>query len=318
VRERELGTFMHDRSERSEITAPLTAPADLDGDSRESALIVIAGREIGKRYPLPPGEYVMGRSTEAGVTIDDPSISRKHARLLISQDGCIIEDLGSSNGTELNDAKIDVVPLRDGDIVRVGNTVLKFLGVGTAENAYHDEIYRITTTDGLTSVYNRRYLLDQIERELTRALRYGRDLSLLMFDVDEFKHLNDTYGHVMGDAVLQELAERIEGSLRRADIFGRYGGEEFCVVVPEVALEGALILAEKVRARVADQPFVVGGVTMHVTVSIGVADIEGYRESASSIPGDLRSWAPDPEQFIKVADAHLYAAKDAGRNRVSG
>src|SRR5262249_22340805 len=159
------------------------------------------------------------------------------------------------NGTYINDDLIDEHVLRDRDLIKIGRTIFKFLTGGNIESAYHEEIYRLTTVDGLTQIYNKRYFMEALERELSRSQRYRRELSLIMFDIDHFKLINDTFGHLAGDYVLKYLASVVKTKIRREDIIARFGGEEFAIVLPEIDHAGALQFAEKIRKLVAATPF---------------------------------------------------------------
>jgi two-component system cell cycle response regulator len=200
----------------------------------DACMVVINGADLGKRYPLTRLSTVIGRSSKTDIQIEEDSISRNHAMIVNRGDRYLLKDLGSTNGTYVNDRPIQEIDLRDGDLVKIGRTIFKFLSGHNIESAYHEEIYRLTTTDGLTQIYNKRYFIENLEREMSRSLRYDRDLSLVMFDLDHFKVINDTYGHLTGDAVLKQVAQRISSIIRRDDIFARYGGEEFTVLTPEV------------------------------------------------------------------------------------
>jgi diguanylate cyclase (GGDEF)-like protein len=177
----------------------------------------------------------------------------------------------------------------------------------TGENIevhYHEEIYRLMTVDGLTQVFNRRYFNEALEREFNRSKRYDRALCLIAFDIDHFKRVNDTHGHLAGDNLLRQLAAAVKPRLRREDIFARTGGEEFGILVPEIPLDGARVTAEKVRRIVEATPLKVDQQLVPVTVSLGCAMLAA--EDAT------------PEELYKRADERLYEAKQGGRNRVAG
>jgi diguanylate cyclase (GGDEF)-like protein len=195
-------------------------------------------------------------------------------------------------------------PLRSGDYVKVGGSIFKFLQGGNIESLYHEEIYQLTITDGLTQIYNKRYFLEFIEREMGRCHRYNRALSLIMLDIDHFKKINDTNGHLAGDYVLREMAHLLKARVRKEECFARYGGEEFAIVIPEAGGENARKFAEKIRKMVQDHHFSFESKDITVTLSLGVADMTG----------DMT----EPLQFIKTADNNLYKAKKLGRNRVTG
>src|SRR5207248_1252827 len=144
--------------------------------------------------------------------------------------------------------------LQDGDYLRIGNCIYRYLAGGNIEAEYHEEIYRLTILDGLTQIHNQRYLVEFLEREVARSQRHGRPLSVLMFDIDRFKSINDSFGHLCGDFVLRELAGIVRDSVRKEDLFARYGGEEFALVLVETNPEQAVFVAERLRESVADQP----------------------------------------------------------------
>ena len=183
---------------------------------KEACLVVIYGSELGKKYNLNAPSLVIGRSSKCDIQIDQESISRNHTKIVNTGKSILIRDLGSTNGTYVNDEPIDEYVMRDGDLIKIGRTIFKFLTGGNIENAYHEEIYRLTTIDGLTQIFNKRYFLDTLEREVARAHRYRRPLSLVMFDIDHFKKVNDGFGHLAGDYVLKHLAQTVRGKIRRA------------------------------------------------------------------------------------------------------
>jgi diguanylate cyclase (GGDEF)-like protein len=163
-------------------------------------------------------------------------------------------------------------------------------------------LYAMAVTDGLTRLYVRRYFDLRMEEEFDQAKRYDRPFSVLLLDVDHFKKFNDTYGHQVGDVVLQQVARLIQDNTRRADICCRYGGEEMAVILPETALQEAAVLANKLCARIRERAFGSSDQQLHVTVSIGVAEFHSQVDEAHRI--------------VKAADEALYRAKELGRNRV--
>ncbi|HEX3764225.1 MAG TPA: GGDEF domain-containing protein [Kofleriaceae bacterium] len=272
--------------------------------AKEACLVVIYGLELGKKFNLNRPQIVIGRSSKADIQIDQEAVSRNHCKIMNTGNAIMLRDMGSTNGTYVNDEMIDEYVLRDGDFIKVGRCIFKFLSGNNIENAYHEEIYRLTTVDGLTQVFNRRYFVETLEREIGRALRYRRDLSLIMFDIDRFKGVNDSFGHLAGDHVLKHLASVIKTRIRREDVLARYGGEEFAIVLPEIDGYNAMQFAEKIRKLVEVAEFKFEDAIIPVTVSIGVASLRGEIEDAL--------------EFIKQADSNLFAAKEGGRNRVVG
>jgi diguanylate cyclase (GGDEF)-like protein len=273
--------------------------------NRDCCLVQIHGPELGKKYVLEEVELTIGRDENNTIVVDLDNVSRRHASISSKQGRVFVEDLGSTNGTYLNDQEVlSPQPLRSGDLVKVGGSIFKFLDGDNIETQYHETIYTLTIADGLTGVNNKRYFLEYLEREMGRAHRYHRALSLMLFDIDHFKQINDTHGHIAGDYVLRELAQTVRRYVRREQCFARYGGEEFAIVVPEDGPEKARIFAEKLRKIIEAKQFVFEDKEIPVTVSIGVADM----------PPEMT----ETTQFIKLADANLYKAKKGGRNRVVG
>jgi diguanylate cyclase (GGDEF)-like protein len=270
--------------------------------AKEACLVVIYGSELGKKYNLNSSSLVIGRSSKCDIQIDQESISRNHSKIVNTGKSILVRDLGSTNGTYVNDEPIDEYVLRDGDLIKIGRTIFKFLTGGNIENAYHEEIYRLTTIDGLTQIYNKRYFLETLEREIARSQRYRRSLSLVMFDIDHFKKINDSYGHLAGDYVLKHLASTVKTKIRREDLFARYGGEEFAIVLPEIDGGNSKAFAEKIRQLVEKQDFRFENTRIQVTISMGVGAIDDEHNDAATL--------------IKQADDFLYVAKSAGRNRV--
>ena len=269
-----------------------------------ACLVVIYGLDLGRKYNLVRPQIVIGRSSKADICIDQEAVSRNHCKILSTGGSVLLRDMGSTNGTYVNDELVDEYVLRDGDFIKIGRCIFKFLSGNNIENAYHEEIYRLTTIDGLTQIYNKRFFQETLEREIGRAQRYHRDLSLLMFDIDLFKRVNDTYGHLAGDHVLKHLATTVHHKIRKEDVLARYGGEEFAVILPEIGHHNALKFGEKLRRLAERTSFRFEETEISITISIGVA----------TFGPDL----PDSPQLVKLADERLYAAKGAGRNQVVG
>lgn len=262
------------------------------------------GADIGRKTVLSEATYVIGRDASSDLALGRDSVSRRHAVIRQDDSGSwAVEDLGSTNGTFVNEQRINKQPLFDGDQLRTGDVIFKFLTGENVERAYHEEIFRMTIMDGLTGVHNKRYFLDFLDREVASASRHGHPLSLVMLDIDHFKQVNDTRGHLCGDAVLKQLAGRIKPRIRREDLFARYGGEEFAAVLGNTSLAGALHFAEAVRYLVGTQPFEFEDQRFAVTVSLGVSCVMGGAELSVV-------------ELIKTADENLYKAKHAGRDQV--
>jgi diguanylate cyclase (GGDEF)-like protein len=285
----------------------ISAPKKLfSAATREACLVHIypTGPTMGCRYPLTDRPLVIGRGDDCDIRLTDHSVSRKHARIEPSPDGYRVADQNSTNGTFVNDKQLDRASLlSDGDYLRVGNCIYRYLAGGNIEAEYHEEIYRLTILDGLTQIHNGRYLNEFLAREVVRSQRHNRPLSVLALDIDKFKTLNDSLGHLCGDFALREMANVIRGNVRQEDLFARCGGEEFVVVLVETTLEGAVVVAERLREAVEGHQFKFEATPITITVSIGVATTSG---DATVTPTALR----------KAADEKLYEAKRTGRNRV--
>ena len=270
-------------------------------------LVVIQGPELGRRIALEESSLVVGRELGNDVRVPLDGISREHCLLSLRDGGVWVRDLGSTNGTWVNGRALPPrqdVPLVSGDRIELPGVIFKFLEGGDVESQYHEEIYQLTIADALTRAFNRRYLMDFLDREISRCRRHGRPLALLLLDVDHFKRINDGFGHAAGDHVLRELVARLAAMVRREECLARLGGDELALVMPETPREGARIVADRVRERVAEHAFVWSDRTIPVTVSIGLAV--------------LGPDVADAEALLAAADAELYAAKAAGRNAASG
>jgi len=274
-------------------------------ESRDRAyLIVLAGNGVGEMYKLGTERTVLGRGNAADIHIVDDGISRRHAEIVNQGTHMVVRDLGSTNGTFLNGSKIAEQVLRDGDKIQVGSTtILKFTFHDSLDESFQRQMYESALRDGLTKAFNKKYFLDRLESEFAYAVRHKSPLSLIMFDIDHFKSINDTHGHLAGDYCLATMSGLVLQAIRQEDVFARYGGEEFAVICRGVELSGATMFGERIRKMVAAQMFVHGDVELKVTVSVGVAAVPdvGMRQH---------------EELIASADEALYEAKRSGRNRV--
>ena len=272
---------------------------------RNACLIVIAGNDIGKLYQLTSDNVTVGRDDDCHVRISDESVSRRHARVYRqSADTFMLEDLDSTNGTFCNGVAVRQKVLEDGDKVMIGSTtILKFSYQDASEIDFQESLFSSIARDWLTQAYNKRYFEQALATEFSFAERHQSLLSLLMFDLDHFKKINDTYGHVAGDFVLKEFCRQLTAILRSEVWIARFGGEEFVILARGTDRKGACVLAERCRATIAAVRFDFEGTVIPLTVSIGVAT---YPHEKISSPADL----------VAAADAALYQAKKGGRNRV--
>ena len=247
------------------------------GDRRPKAdacLVVVYGHQLGARHPLKSGEMIIGRSSQAQLQIDHESVSRRHARLVLTESGVLLADLGSTNGTYVNDEPVHERQLSHGDLIKVGRTILKYLSTDNIEGAYYEEIYRLTTIDGLTRCFNARALKEHLVREVSRSTRYVRPLSVFVFDVDDFARINEEFGHLAGDAILAQLGKRLARRVRREDILARTSGGEFALIAPEMDKAAAEFLGQRLLRLIVETAFGFDDVQIPVTVSIGIAAVD--------------------------------------------
>ncbi len=276
------------------------APKDRD----RAYLIVLAGASVGEMYKISGDSTVIGRGQQADIQVIDEGISRRHAEIVHKGEDIVIRDLGSTNGTYCNGERIAEHHLSDGDKIQVGSTtILKFTFHDSLDETFQRQMYESALRDGLTKIFNKKYFLDRLESEFAYAVRHRTPLSLVMFDIDHFKRINDTHGHLAGDYALSTLAKVVSDTIRQEDVFARYGGEEFAVICRGIDLGGALAFGERIRRCVDAQAFVYNGTDIKVTVSVGVAAVPevGMKE---------------PMELVGAADDALYQAKRQGRNRV--
>ena len=299
---------MSESEEKTRVTAIVQKPlGGVDGTPKgNDCLVVIYTKEptlLGRRFVLDSSPIRVGRGAENHIVLEGDSVSRRHAHFEQRSGAWWCVDDGSTNGSYVNDEQImREARMGNGDRIKIGPTIFKYLSGQDVEAQYHEEIYRMTIIDGLTQVHVKRYLLEALDKELMRARRHQRELSFLMIDIDHFKKINDVHGHLAGDHVLKEVARLMQQRIRRDEVLARYGGEEFAIILPETTLEGGCALAEGLREKIEESRFVFQGETIRVTISIGAAMlIEEHRTSLD---------------LIKKADEKLYEAKRAGRNRV--
>ena len=270
------------------------------------SLIVISGKQMGQVFPLGNRDARVGRADDADLCIRDPSISRYHALIYRDPAGTPrIRDLGSTNGTFVNGKRVQDAKLTSGDRVQLGkSTILKLDVHSRLEENLQAQLYEAGTRDPLTEIFNRTYFDQHFEADFRLAIRHEEEISLMMIDLDKFKLVNDTHGHLAGDYVLRSVAPILQQRLRKEDILARYGGEEFVIILRRTSPPGALALANDIRELVEVATFEFQGKQMPITVSIGVATLTHpavYKE---------------PSDLLAAADQAMYTAKEKGRNRV--
>gem|GEM_PF-993193 len=286
-----------------EKTTSLGGQLHVPGLERDPRLIVLSGGRESDIFALIPDEpFVIGRADSSDLLLDDEGVSRRHAQITNTKDGIILEDLGSRNGVFVGSTQVKRHVLDPDDIIRVGvQTIIKFAMMDPLEEEYQRRLLQSALRDALTGLYNRRHFDERLSAETAACKRHNRQLSLAIFDVDNFKQLNDKYGHSVGDEALREVAKALGHNARREDSVFRYGGEEFCILFRETGLEGAVTATERRRELIENTVVRFLGRELKLTISAGVAE-----------------WKPDTDELsiLKRADRALYEAKHLGKNRV--
>lgn len=284
----------------------VTSIGQLEGvQQKDPAVDILGGPAMGQQIILGEGETVWGRSKDADILVEDEAISRYHFKIKVKDRIATIEDLGSTNGTYVNGSKVKQHVLQPNDKIQISAaTVLRFSYVDPIDTDVHKRIYEMALFDPVTQAHTKRYFLDRIAHEFSHSGRRNFPLSLIIFDLDHFKKVNDTYGHIAGDHVLKRVSELTRSLIRREDIFARYGGEEFVILMRDTVESSASALAERIRKTIADNQIIFEDQKIPVTVSFGVACF---------VDGNLNK----PEALVKCADESLYHSKSSGRNQVT-
>lgn len=286
------------------------------GRDRRPALVFLRGELLAVPIPLDRDEVILGRALEADVRVNDARASRLHARITTERDPHTgfaryrITDLGSTNGTTVNGQLISTELLQDGDKIVVGEHLMRFDMLDEIDREFQRQIHRLLVHDELTGLLTGKSFFSELRREAARAEAESRPFCVMMMDLDHFKQVNDTYGHLVGNQTLEEVGAVIMRSLRAGDVAARFGGEEFAAFMLDAQYAQGLVAAERVRAAVEEHLF---PITRHssaelvpqthrITISLGVA----------AFPEDAR----DPIELVELADTALYRAKRSGRNRV--
>ena len=269
-------------------------------------LTVITGSASGQQFKVTKGTAVIGRAPTVELRVEDDGLSRTHARIRAETNRAWVEDLGSRNGTFLNGMKITAaVELHDGDKIQVGrSTIIRFGFQDDLDESFHENLMSSALRDGLTKLFNKRYFMERLDSELKFAIRHRVSLSLMILDLDHFKKINDTIGHLGGDTVLATVSGVLVRAARNEDVVARFGGEELAIILRAIEIESAMTAAERLRKLVESTKISFSGRELRATVSIGVA---GYPSTPCQTP----------DQLVEAADKALYRAKNAGRNRVS-
>jgi diguanylate cyclase (GGDEF)-like protein len=291
------------------VTRPTETAIELPPavSNRDRALLtVLSGLNAGQVFTVDTSETIIGRGRDVQVRIEDVGISRAHSRLVRSMDGkFIIEDLQSTNGTFVGGKRVDRAEVHNNDRLQIGpNVVLRFALIDEAEEQLAHQLYEASTKDALTKAYNRKYFIERLGAEVAYAHRHLTHLSLVLFDLDHFKRVNDTYGHLAGDVVLRVVSAQVMRTIRTEDVLSRYGGEEFVILVRGIEHKNVAYFGERVRKAVDRLVIPWEQKQLKATISCGVASLSECGEGATS------------EKILHLADERLYKAKSGGRNRV--
>lgn len=298
---------------QSPVSSALSTHSNLGITQRQPALLDVQDRALlvrtdraraGQVLSLGEATTTLGRHPDNTVVVDDEGISRFHAKLFRRGLSHCLQDMDSSNGTHVNGRRIESLELRNGDSVQLGASVtFRFTLATAAEELALKRLYESSVRDPLTQVFNRRHFESQTEAEIGFAKRHSGGLSLLLLDIDFFKRVNDTHGHLAGDEVLRGVAEVLGRGLRSSDLLARFGGEEFIALLRGTASGPAQFVADRLRRSVELSSLSYLGTGIRVSVSIGGASLHECGE------GTLRD-------LVQRADRRLYLAKERGRNRV--
>jgi diguanylate cyclase (GGDEF)-like protein len=299
-KEEELDTFSGQNKRRGE---------------RRPALVFLRGELLAVQIPLDREEVTLGRALEADIRINDSRASRLHARISAERDEgtgdarYCLTDLDSTNGTILNGERIEKALLQDGDKFEVGDQLIRFEMLDEIDREFQQQIHRLLVHDELTGLLTSKSFFSELRREAARAEAENMPFCVFMMDIDYFKEVNDTYGHLAGSETLEEVGAVIKKSLRAGDVGARFGGEEFAAFLLDADYAQGMVAAERVRSAIEKHEFPAARrgaseqrPTHHITISIGVA----------SYPEDAR----DPIELVELADSALYRAKRSGRNQV--
>src|SRR5229473_803201 len=306
----------------SEDISVIKEPAEIDTYSgqyqrpgeRRPALVFLRGELLAVPIPLERAQVTVGRALDADIRVNDSRASRLHARITTESDATGVmryrlKDLDSTNGTILNGKAIDQALLQDGDKFEIGDQLIRFEMLDEIDREFQQQIHRLLVHDELTGLLTSKSFFSELRREAARAELESLPFCVLMMDIDHFKEVNDTYGHLAGSQTLEDIGVVIKRALRAGDVAARFGGEEFAAFLLDADYAQGLVAAERVRAGIERHSFPAsrrgtGDIerTHQITISVGVA----------SYPDDAR----DPIQLVELADSALYRAKRNGRNCV--
>lgn len=297
--------IMEEDSKERTIITDIPGVDEVVKKSKHAYIIFLSGPLIGKVHLIKDGSVIVGRAPDVDIPINDLGISRHHISLISEKNSVLVRDLGSTNGTFVNGKRITERELNDGDKIQISSsTIIKFAYQDQVEDIFHNELYKMATIDPLTGAYNKRFFTNRLKEEFSYALRKNIPLTLIMMDLDMFKKVNDNFGHPAGDFALGHLATLTRTVIRNEDIFARFGGEEFAIILKSTELKGAGILCERLRRLIEESEFKFEEQILPITISIGFATLHDKNFK-------------DFETLLQEADNMLYQSKNNGRNRVT-
>lgn len=291
--------FLENTSEVTVTTERDSLMPPIPGTGK-ALLILMSGGRRGERALLGDEKFVIGRGSTADMQLESDAVSRQHAHIEKRDLYHVLVDDGSTNGSYVNYRRIKEKVLEDGDQIQIGESMLKYLSGDNIETAYHEEFRRLVRRDALTGALNQATYTEELQLALSKAERKKQPLSLVVFDLDHFKRVNDTHGHTAGDLVLSRVGRRVLEVISDPHLFARVGGEEFAIVYAGSG-RAAVDFAERLRSEFEQMTIEYENSTLSVSASFGVAEYAG--EAAA----ELRA----------LADKKLYQAKQLGRNRVA-
>lgn len=295
--------------ERDEFAEESTRKLRVDEKPTTSACVVVTqGTEVARRYRVKKDTTTIGRSTHSDVQLLTGGVSRSHARIEYHGDTYMLVDTNSTNGTWVNGHSIHAHPLLHGDRFRIGETTLTFLNAERLDQAYFETIYRLTTTDDTTGAFNQRYFFQNFEREVSRARRHQRPLSLLVVNVDSLDEVSCQVGHLATDAILVRLASMLQTLCRIEDIVARFGSGEFYILLPETSVEAALHLIDRLNQTLSATNFGAEEGDLFLRLSMGHAELGEVdlpaEEDESALPDNDQRL----ERLILIADGRRLAS----------
>ena len=278
----------------------------LQADQRHPYLVIYIGNDSGRRHKLHRGTMTIGRSSQADITIEDDHISRIHCIIEWMGDTIRIDDKGSTNGIYVDSKAVSHALLSNGVPIQLGHSIMKIEYKSEAEIQAEENLLYKASFDSLTGIFNRHHFIKLACMEIAYASRHKLPVGVIMIDIDNFKQVNDQYGHLVGDSVLSQFSNLVIENKRSEDLFARYGGEEF-IIMPrgEINKEFMSLLCERIRKVAENFEFRFEEKLVRITASLGFHIKKVESADSETVLNDI----------IQKADEALYLAKEQGKNR---